>query len=467
MTHDLIVIGAGPAGMAAATTGAGLGLKTLLLDEQPAPGGQIHRAVERAAPRVAQLLGPDYTHGATLVQALRGSGAECCHDTLVWDLSRELTLTALQAGRVRQFSAPQVVAATGALERPSPIPGWTMPGVMNAGAAQIALKSGGSVPAGRVVLAGAGPLLLLVAVQLLDAGVEVAALVETAPAANRRRALAHVPGALAAWPILAKGLKLLARLRMAGVPWHRGATALRMLGSDRAQGLAFTAAGRAVEVPADTVLLHHGVIPDTQLSRLMRVAHRWSDEQLAWQVETDAWGQTSLPGLRMAGDGVAIAGARAAEASGALAALGAAQALGHIDERQRAERAAPWQRLLAAERRIRPFLDALYRPPDFITAPDDAVTVCRCEEVTAGRVREMARLGCQGPNQTKFFSRCGMGPCQGRVCGGVVTQLLAAERGRPPQEVGAYRIRAPLKPVPLGALAALADPATPPAEVKR
>ena len=83
--------------------------------------------------------------------------------------------------------------------------------------------------------------------------------------------------------------------------------------------------------------------------------------------------------------------------------------------------------------------------------------VCRCEEVTAGRVREMARLGCQGPNQTKFFSRCGMGPCQGRVCGGVVTQLLAAELRKPPQEVGAYRIRAPLKPVPLGALAAMAQ----------
>lgn len=456
MSHDLIVIGAGPAGMAAAATAATLGLKTVLLDEQPNSGGQIYRAVDRADTRVAQLLGPDYRHGATLTQALRASDAEIRHDTLVWDVSRDLTVTALHGGRAQQLKAPQLIAATGAVERPSPIPGWTLPGVLNAGAAQIALKAAGSVPAGPVVLAGAGPLLLLVACQLLEAGATVAALVETAPAANRPSALRHAGAALAAWPYLVKGLKMIARLRAARVPWFAQATDLCVLGTERAQGLAFVANGRTTEIAADTVLLHHGVIPNTQLSRLLRVQHAWSDEQLAWQVLTDARGQTSLPGLRMAGDGVAIAGARAAEASGALAALGAAHALGRIDVAHLASRCAPALRALAAERRIRPFLDALYRPPRFITEPADATVVCRCEEVTAGRIREMARLGCQGPNQTKFFSRCGMGPCQGRMCGTVVTQLLASELDKPPEAVGAYRIRAPLKPVPLGALAALA-----------
>ena len=117
--------------------------------------------------------------------------------------------------------------------------------------------------------------------------------------------------------------------------------------------------------------------------------------------------------------------------------------------------AAPLRRALRQQRRIRPFLDALYRPPEWIVSPPDEAIVCRCEEVSAGRLREMVTLGCQGPNQTKFFSRCGMGPCQGRVCGGVVTQLLAAELGRAPGSVGAFRTRAPLKPVPLSALAAL------------
>lgn len=457
MTHDLIVIGAGPAGMSAATTGAALGLKTVLLDEQPRPGGQIYRDVTTADPRLAALLGPDYMRGAALAQALHRCGADVRHDTLVWDVAPDLTVTGLRDGRSFQLRAPQIVAATGAMERASPIPGWTLPGVMSAGAAQIALKCAGAVPAGRIVLAGAGPLLLLVACQLLAAGATVAAVVETAPAGRRLAALRHLPSALAAWPYLAKGMRMLRTVRAAGMPRFKQASALRVVGRLHAEALEFSADGRTQRVEADTVLLHHGVVPNTQLSRLLRLDHVWDDSQLAWHVVTDAHGQTSLPGLRMAGDGIAITGARAAEASGSLAALGAARALGRLDAAAFAARTAPLARALAVERRIRPFLDTLYRPPRDITAPADETIVCRCEEVSAGRVREMARLGCQGPNQTKFFSRCGMGPCQGRVCGGVVTQLLAAELGKPPGAVGAYRVRAPLKPVPMGALAAMAD----------
>jgi bacterioferritin-associated ferredoxin len=108
--------------------------------------------------------------------------------------------------------------------------------------------------------------------------------------------------------------------------------------------------------------------------------------------------------------------------------------------------------------KIRPFLDALYRPPQWLANPVDDAIVCRCEEVTAGKIREMAKLGCQGPNQTKFFSRCGMGPCQGRMCGLTVTQILSTELGLTPVQIGAYHVRTPLKPVPLVSLAALADP---------
>jgi NADPH-dependent 2,4-dienoyl-CoA reductase/sulfur reductase-like enzyme len=454
-THDVVVIGAGPAGMAAAVTAASFGLRVALLDEQARPGGQIYRDVTAADPAVARLLGPDYTRGGTLAQALVDSPVDQHFDTLVWDVSADLTVTALRDGRAFQLRAPQLIAATGALERASPLPGWTLPGVLNAGAAQVALKSSGAVPSGPVVLAGAGPLLLLVACQLLDAGATVAAVVETAPATNRRAALRHLGSALRTPSVLLKGLQLLRRLRASKVPWFTQATDLAVLGSRRAEAMSFRVNGETHRIAADTVLLHHGVVPNTQLSRLLRADHVWSDAQLAWQVKTDSFGQTSHPGLRMAGDGVAIAGARAAEAQGRLVGLGAAEALGRMNAMQLLIRAASHESVLDGERRVRPFLDALYRPPAFITAPADDTIVCRCEEVTAGRVREMARLGCRGPNQTKFFSRCGMGPCQGRVCGGVVTQLLAAELDLPAQEVGAYRIRAPLKPVPLRALGAL------------
>lgn len=455
-SFDLVVIGAGPAGTAAATTGAGLGLRTLLLDEQPRAGGQIYRNVAAVRPSVARLLGADYLHGLNAVRQLAASQVDVRHDALAWNIDHDLTVTVRQGDRTYQVRAAQLIAATGAIERASPLRGWTLPGVMNAGAAQLALKSSGAVPAGRVVLAGAGPLLLLVAVQLLDAGAEVAALVETAPARNRWDALPYLPAALGAPSYLAKGMRMIGQLRKARVPWYTAATQLRVEGGERAEALSFVEGASEQRLAADIVLLHHGVVPNTQISRLMRVAHDWDAAQLAWRPRIDAWGQTSHPGLRIAGDSASIAGALAAEAGGSVTALGAAAAIGRITAAERDERARPLRRALAAHLRIRPFLDALYRPPLWLQQPADDTIVCRCEEVTAGRIREMARLGCQGPNQTKFFSRCGMGPCQGRMCGIAVTQILAAELGRAPAEVGAYRIRPPLKPVPIASIASLA-----------
>jgi NADPH-dependent 2,4-dienoyl-CoA reductase/sulfur reductase-like enzyme len=457
-THDLIVIGAGPAGMSAALTGAAQGLSTLLLDEQLRPGGQIYRNITAVSDRVAGLLGPDYVYGRTLAQQLEGSGVECRFGAMVWEVADDLTVTVQQDGKSSRVRAPQLIAATGAMERPSPLPGWTLPGVLNAGAAQIALKSAAAVPQGRVVLVGAGPLLLLVACQLLDAGVQVAAIVQTAPAANRQQAMQHLAGALGAPAYLIKGLKMLWRLRRAGVPIVSGATDVSIKGQERAEAVCFSAGGQAQQIEADVVLLHHGVVPNTQLSRQLRVDHEWDELNLAWRPVVDGWGQTSLRGFRIAGDGAGIGGAKAAEPNGVLAALGAANASGRLNDAAFATQSSVAQRELRQQLRIRPFLDALYRPPQWLANPVDEAIVCRCEEVTAGRIREMVRLGCQGPNQTKFFSRCGMGPCQGRMCALTVTQILSTELGKPPAEIGAYHVRTPLKPVPLASLAALADP---------
>ena len=454
--YDIVVIGAGPAGISAATTAADLGMKVLLLDEQGQAGGQIYRNVAKAGPAVVDILGSAYSHGRALTSRLAASNVECRFGALVWDVDPELAIAVQQGGRSAMVRAGHLIVATGAMERASPMPGWTLPGVMNAGAAQIALKSSAAVPTGKVVLAGGGPLLLLVASQLLSAGAEVAGLVETSPAGNRWDAARHLPAALKAWGYLAKGASMVRHLRSARVPWFKEATELRIEGVERARALAFTSKGQKHTLDADLVLVHHGVVPNTQLSRMLRLEHDWNSVQLAWHVRTDAWGKASRFGVSVAGDGVAIAGALAAEHAGAIAALGAAQTLGFVSEAERDRRACPHQKALARELPVRPMLDTLYRPPAWLQQPADDTVVCRCEEVSAGRIREMAQLGCHGPNQTKFMSRCGMGPCQGRVCGLAVTQILADALGKPPQEVGAYRIRTPLKPIPLASLANIA-----------
>lgn len=453
MDYDLVVIGAGPAGMAAATKGPGLGLKVLLLDEQAQAGGQIYRRVQDAGPQALRILGSDYAEGRALVERLQASGADTCFGAFVVDVSPQLVVFFRAEGSIRQVRAKQLIVATGAMERASPFPGWTLPGVMPAGAAQIALKADAVVPSGRVAVAGCGPLLLLVSQQLLRAGVEVVALIETGEPGNALRALPHLPWALRSHRDLLKGLSMMGGLWRARAPWFRGCDALQAIGDEHVRAVHFRHRGKPKEMPVDTLLVHHGVVPNHQLSRLLGLAHRWSNEQLAWQVECDLYGQTSMPGVFVAGDGASIAGALAAANRGTLAALGAARALGRIGPEELHRAAAIHVAKLRRHIGIRPLLDTLYAPPEWLLEPADDTIVCRCERVSAGTVREMADLGCAGPNQGKFLSRCGMGPCQGRMCGTPVTQLMAQRLGLSPDEVGAYRIRPPLKPLPLSVIA--------------
>jgi bacterioferritin-associated ferredoxin len=315
------------------------------------------------------------------------------------------------------------------------------------------LKASGVVPTGRVVLAGTGPLLYLLAAQLARAGTPATALLDTTPRANWLKALAHLPG-FAASAYLGKGLDLLARVSRS-TRIVRGVTALAAEGDRQVEAVAYEAGGRKGRIAVDTLLLHQGVVPQVNLAMAAGCAHAWNAERLAFEPERDGAFRSSVPGLSIAGDGGGIGGALAAELQGRIAALHIAADLG-VAAASDVERAArPLRDDLGRRMRGRAFLDALYRPADAFRMPADDVLVCRCEEVAAGEVRAAAARGAQGPNQTKTFLRTGMGPCQGRLCGLTVTEIMAAQLGRTPGEVGHYHIRNPVKPISLAALAGL------------
>lgn len=445
---DLVVVGCGPAGMAAACEARTLGLSVTVLDEQPAPGGQIYRNIEAAPPDRIAVLGKDYESGRALAAEFRGSGAEHLRGAVVWNVAQNGAVDYVMDGRSRQIVGKAVLLASGAMERPFPIKGWTLPGVLGAGAAQILLKGSGAVPNGPVVLAGCGPLLYLLAWQYLRAGVTIAAIVDTTARSGYLGAVRHGIGALRGWRDLAKGLKLIATLRRRSVRFYSGARDLAIQGERQAEGLGFRHRGRRVTIPASLVLLHQGVVPNTQLSWSTGTAHHWDGEQLCWLPETDLWGRLGETPVYVAGDSRAIVGAQASATQGRLSALAIAERAGRaVDAGRRAALLGRFER----QSHIRRFLNRLYRPSDEHRVPrDPEVIVCRCEEVTAGQIRGYVALGCRGPNQTKAFGRCGMGPCQGRLCGLTVTEIIAEARGAAPDEVGYYRIRAPIKPVMLG-----------------
>ena len=461
--YDIVVVGAGPAGLAAATTSSELGASTLVLDENAGPGGQIYRAVTSTPVSAREILGEDYWRGAKLATAFRASSSSYARGATVWsvgpaldesDRSEALEIGVSLGGSARLIQAREVILATGALERPFPIPGWTLPGVMTAGAAQIALKSSGLVPDGRVVVAGCGPLLYLLTEQLRAAGANIVALLETTPRANWAQALRQFPDFVRS-PYLTKGLKLLwgARRHLRIVS---GATGLQASGDGRMTEVTFRRRGKEERLACDLLLLHQGVAPNINLSNATGCVHDWDDGQLAWIPRVDEWFLSTVPGMSIAGDGAGIGGAESAPLRGRIAAIAAATRLGLIGADERDRRATPVRAELSRALRGRLFLDALYQPAkEFRIPTEENVTVCRCEEVTAGQIRETVALGVVGPNQMKSFLRCGMGPCQGRLCGLTVTEMIAEARGVSPQEVGYYRLRPPVKPITLAELAAL------------
>ena len=455
---DLVVVGAGPAGMAAAIEARARGLAVLVIDEQQGPGGQIYRGIERSRGDLERILGADYLEGRKLAAALHASGATYWPGTTVWYVSPDLEIaTATGADEVRSVQARRLIVATGACERPFPVPGWTLPGVITAGAAQIMLKTGAGVPDGRIVMAGTGPLLYLVASQLLAAGCPLAVL-DTAARGSFGRALPLFPRALAASSQIAKGMRLLARAHARAQPYLRGVERIAILGGDRASAVECSADGITRVLAADWVILHQGVMPNVQVTMALGCGHAWDPEQLCWKPECDEWGRTSVANVCVAGDGAGIAGAVAAECSGRLTALHCAHDLGRLTAAERDALASSWRRRLAPQRALRPWLDRMYQPAAAFRVPDGETLVCRCEEVSADAIGEAVALGCLGPNQLKFFTRCGMGPCQGRMCGVTVSEFIAAKRGVPVSEVGYYRVRQPLKPVTLAMLAQTAQP---------
>ncbi|ACG78784.1 sarcosine oxidase, subunit alpha [Phenylobacterium zucineum HLK1] len=446
---DVLVIGAGPAGMSAALDLQARGFSVTVVDDQPAPGGRIFAAIETREAKTAEEQG-----GAALVTRFRHGGGDYLPSTEVWQIEGGPRVFLSSGGEARMLEPAFVVFATGAQERPMPFPGWQLPGVMTVGAAQILLKTARQIPDRPVWLAGSGPLLLLYIQQLVDAGGEVAGVIDTTPPGRAVAAAPHLLGALRYGAAdLIRGLNwLLPRSRRRII---RGVVALEALGSERLTGVRYkTRGGRTGEIPTEHLLVHDGVIPGVHATLAAGCEHQWNVSQRAFEPVTDGYGATSKPSIFVAGDAATIGGARMAPVSGRLAAIGVARAAGKLSPREAEAEAAPLRRTLANNARFRRFLDAAF--PGMTLGIPDSTMVCRCEEVTAGQVRTALRDRPHlGPDGVKATTRAGMGPCQGRQCAPTLSRLTAETHQLPFGAVGFLKIRPPLKPLTLKELASL------------
>jgi NADPH-dependent 2,4-dienoyl-CoA reductase/sulfur reductase-like enzyme len=454
----VVIVGAGPAGMAAAIALAEAGLTPLIVDENPQPGGQIYRQ----PPAALQAAGPHPLPGPGAAPLHRfhqhHDRIELLTGTTAWGLFPPRRLAVTRGDSWELIEAEHLVLAPGAYEYLPPFPGWTLPGVMTPGGAQAMVKTLHVLPGRRALVAGTGPFLLVVAEQLHRAGMEVAGVVEMAPTGDAVRAL---PGLLAHPGLLGEGLRLLYRLRRAGIPVHRGHVLVEARGAGEVREAVFAPCdgdghpdrSRVRVAQVDTVCAGYGFVPRTQLAQLAGCKLRFAEALGGWVPEVGEDLQTSVPGVWVAGDGAGVAGALVAELQGALVGLAVARRLGRLDPRAFEAAWRPLARRLARLTRFRASLDRLYRlRPGLVTLAAADTLVCRCEELTRAEVEAGIAAGGTDLRTLKVTTRLGMGPCQGRMCWPAAARLLAARTGKSVEAVGPSSARPPIAPVSLGSL---------------
>ncbi|WP_348747878.1 NAD(P)/FAD-dependent oxidoreductase [Pseudomonas rhodesiae] len=439
----VVIVGAGPAGISAARTLLDYGIRACLVDEGLRGGGQIYRRQPEGFQRTAQQL---YGFEAGKAQAVHRTLDELAPlidyrpRTLVWN-AEDQRLDLLTDNRADSVEYSRLIVATGATDRILPVLGWTLPGVYSLGAAQIALKYQGCAIGERVALCGSGPLLYLVAYQYAKAGATVVAVLDSAPFRAQCRAL---PALLGQPATLAKGMYYRAWLTAHGVPVHQGATLAQIDGVQRVSGIRWGAHTLA----CDAVAFAHALRSETQLADLLGCEFAWNPLNRAWLPTRDSAGRSSINGVYLAGDGAAIMGADAAQIAGERAALAVLEDAGIAIDRHRP---AVLEQQLARIQRFRQGLETAFPFPEkwAAQAPDN-LTVCRCEEVSAGDIRAVVDAGHWEINRVKAHCRVGMGRCQGRLCGLAAAEIVAERSGRSVEDVGRLRGQAPIKPLPFG-----------------
>jgi NADPH-dependent 2,4-dienoyl-CoA reductase/sulfur reductase-like enzyme len=444
----VIIIGAGPAGVRCAETLVAAGLRPVVVDENRRDGGQIYRRQPDNFTRpYDKLYGTEAERAQALhasFDALRGK-VDYMPETLAWNIFGG-KLHVVRDQRSRSLPYDALVICSGATDRLMPVKGWHYAGTYSLGASQIALKAQACAIGRQIVFMGTGPLLYLVASQYVKAGANVAAVLDTSPLMRR---VAALPKLLARPAVLRNGLALVSYLKRAGVQVLTGITPVEITGSaeDGVRGVVIRDnRGHERSFECDAVGMGYHLRPETQLADLARCTFRFDHETRQWLPEVGEDGRTSVPGVYLAGDGMKVLGADAAEIGGRLAALAV------LKDFKLKVAEDELQALRAQQAKMDRFRQGLAQafpwPAEQAAAlPDDAV-VCRCEVVTAGDLRRTVReMGAQEANRAKALCRVGMGRCQGRYCGHAGAEIIAHAAGVPLEQVGRLRGQAPVKPL--------------------
>jgi thioredoxin reductase len=458
MARSIVIVGAGPAGMSAAIAAQARGARVTVVDEAPRPGGQIYRQGHPA------LKGGDFAEASERARKERLTGAfervldriEYRAETSAFALFKTGDLHIARGTRTEVLRAEAIVLTTGVREIAVPFPGWTTPGVMYAGGVQALLKSQAVLAGRRILVAGIGPLPVVVAAQILRAGGSIAGL---AILNSPKIALWQLPTLWNGRELVREGLRYLATVMRAHAPRLTGYVPVRVNGSEQVESVVLARVDRhgAVvprterQIACDVVALNYGFAANSELAGMAGIAMRYDPPRGGWLPIVDEFGRTSIAGIFAAGDAAGLRGALVAEAEGQV--VGAAAAADPEEIAQPGFRAALADALATRARlsRFQTAMQTLLRvPPELWRLPNNDTIICRCENVTLAALRDALAAGHLAPNTIKRVTRAGMGWCGGRTCLHAVS-ALAQLHGAPSTAMMTPRPLA--RPIPLASLA--------------
>ncbi|HXJ83879.1 MAG TPA: FAD/NAD(P)-binding oxidoreductase [Candidatus Methylomirabilis sp.] len=456
-----VVVGGGPAGLAAARTAARHGVHVMLVDENPELGGQYYRQMPETfrTPGRGARLGKESSEGRRLIDDVRALGVEVRLGTVVWGIFDERVVALATQDESERIRAEHLILAPGAYDRPVPFPGWTLPGVFTAGGAQNLMKGYRVLPGRRVLVAGSGPLLLVVAHYLLHGGARVVAVCEASSMRQLWR-LAHrmVPHL----DFAQQGYHYRRELKDAGVPFLTGRVIRQAHGSASVIGATVSECdghwapivGTETEFDVDALIVGYGFVSSLELPRLAGCESRYDPDRGSYVPVRSREMESSVPEVFIVGDGAGVAGSAVALEEGHLAGLVVANRRDRLLGRDYSREASRARGRLLHLAGFRAVMDELYRfGMGVYTLADGQTTLCRCEEVPVSEALEAVREGATHVNEVKAWTRVGMGRCQGRMCGPALAHLIARAGGTSITDAGVFTPRPPAKPVPLTALA--------------
>lgn len=460
---DVVVIGGGPAGMAAALEADRSGLSVVLIEERPRLGGQIWKRFGAAFTVAdAQRAGHEFRDGQAMIEAVERSGISVRTGTTTWGIwgTNVACTGAGTGGGPEMIEARRIIVASGARDRPLAFPGWTLPGVLTAGAAKSLVATQLVLPGRRILMAGSGPLALAFAAQLRGYGANIVEVAEAAPRPGLR-VLARL-AASGDPALLLEAARFRAQLLRDRIPFRYSTIIVRAEGDDEVEGAVVAdvdrdwrvIAGTERSIDVDTILLGYGLESSTELTRLLGCEHRYDAGLGGWVPVRDAWMRTTVAEVFAAGDGSGVAGAPSAIVEGRIAGIAAALDLGGLTEADADERTRKARRRLARLRRFQDALaDAFPVGPGIHELATEATVVCRCEEVTAGQLDARISDGVADAGVMRATTRAGMGRCQGRNCASHIAAMIARGTGRTTADVALPSVRPPVKPVAVAAIA--------------